>query len=218
MKIKYLTTASLIRVLAGEVIDFKTAKDTKKGRQKSQEKDRKESNERILKELRKQGEFEEDDKAEYDQKKVWEKMPKIFQELGMIDVAAPDWVEKESAAQDFMDEAEEQKLGRDEAEELASKYDDDNMFKDFKSFLMQAYDEGDVPPVSGQPVYFLLYPEDAFGTATVGPSVNHLNPDDLYDALDQALKDNYEFIVIYSDDETKYRKMFDALKNEQEAG
>lgn len=218
MKIKYLTTASLIKVLAGEVIDFKTAKNTKRGRKRAEEKDRKESNERILKELRKQGEFEEDDKAEYDQKKVWEKVPKKFQELGMIDVAAPDWVEKESVAQNFMDDVDEKSLSRDDAESLAEWYDKEHMFQDFKSFLMQAFDEGEVPPASGQPVHFLLYPEDAFGTATVGPSVNHLNPEDLYDPLEQALRDNYEFIVIYSDDEEKYRKLFKDLQKDQEAG
>ena len=65
-------------------------------------------------------------------------------------------------------------------------------------------------------VTLFVYPEAAYGTEYVGDTVLLHTPSraEVRAGLAKALKDRYNFLVIYSDDEAGYRKIFQTLESE----
>lgn len=67
-------------------------------------------------------------------------------------------------------------------------------------------------------VTLFVYPESAYGVPNLGETVNLKTPSaaEVRAGFEKALADNYDFVVIYADEEVEYREIYQAMKSEYE--
>ena len=231
---KYTLIAVLKNIVEADLIDIKKAKE----RKEREKKDRIKRNEQIKRDMELRDKYirnddevvdEEDDEFEegdyfdkegYNPEKVWKsKNPKGMIDLGeVVFIGVSDWTEFHDILSDFYEEVE----GEDDytvVEEIMEKYIKENPKWNLEQALKDVYEEGGVDTIEERVVQFYQLPSSQFGEADVGPSSNILEPDeyDLEESIERSIQDmEKSWVVIYSDDKFKYKKMINELRKEQE--
>jgi hypothetical protein len=224
----------LIKVLA-DLIDLKKAKE----RKLREAEDRKKHNEQIKRGLKakdyynkdkersdSEDDYVVDEQGRFSPEKSWQgkNIPDI-KDLGVIDYFwEGEWNDYHDAIQDFFDKTEEKadEIKKDNKilENLIKEHEKENPKWRFDNDLKKAYEEGGVDTSQNFAIQFYQLPEDQFDKANVGPSKNLKEPEDyeLEEAINDSLDGTMEksWIVIYTDEPFKYKKLIKDLKKEQE--
>jgi hypothetical protein len=216
-----------------DLIDIKKVSE----RKKKEEDERKKRNERVKRNMQKEEEVDhtgteeyteyfDEDSGNFSPGKVWKNrsIPGL-KDLGSINYYWDgEWTEFHDIVQDFFNETEEKydQIKKDKGllDKIMNKYIKQHPDWNLKDALKDAYESGGANISEMATITFYQLPSDQFGNANVGPSKNILNPDEtdindaINDILNQPLENNW--LVIYSDDPFKYKKIINTLRREEE--
>ena len=67
-------------------------------------------------------------------------------------------------------------------------------------------------------VILFVYSKDAYGVPNIGETVTLRTPSgaEVRAGLEKAFQDNYDFLVIYADNEAEYQELYQKIKTEYE--